>query len=228
MDPMEKQKQLRWAMNGKMLLLFSGIFMIFSAVTSTVMYGINFFMIAQEAAKGTTEYVELLKNAETSIGLARGVGICFLAVGIWEVIVGFWVARNSNRVDKSDLTFKMVVSLLVLEVIMQVFLFIIHMMNLGLLFSAIALPLFMLWGTGKFRKIAKAEPERVYAVEPANNKARRQADAAPKKSLHEKAMMQARLGEEAPEQESPEAEEEVEVSESEMPEEDTDISREEK
>lgn len=208
MDPMERQKQLRWAMNGKMVLLFGGIFMIFTAITSTVMYGINFFMIAQEASKGISEYVELLENAGMNIGLARGVGICFLVVGIWEVTVGFWTARNSNRIDKSPVTFKLVVSLLVLEVVMQVFLFIIHMMNLGLLFSAIVLPLFLLWGTSKFRKILKAEPERVYAVEPNKNKVNRQAAPAPKKSLHEKAMMQARLAEETPEEEKETATEE--------------------
>lgn len=109
--------------------------------------------------------------------------------------MGVWAAWNSNRVDKSALTFKLIVSLLILEVLMQIFLFITRMMNLGILFSAVALPLLMLWGTRKFRRIAKAEPERIYAVETSKNKAVRKTASAPKKSLHERAMMQARLEE---------------------------------
>ena len=35
----------------------------FSAITSTLMYGINFFMTALEADKGTAESVQLLEEA---------------------------------------------------------------------------------------------------------------------------------------------------------------------
>ena len=68
-------------------------------------------------------------------------------------------------------------------------------MNLGFLFTAILLPLFMLWGATRLRKVAKAEPERVYAVNPAKNKPKQQAAAAPKKSIRERAAMQARVDE---------------------------------
>ena len=42
MDQFERQKQMRQALNGKMGLMFGGIFLMFSAITSTLMYGINF------------------------------------------------------------------------------------------------------------------------------------------------------------------------------------------
>ncbi len=201
---MERQKQLRQAMNAKMILFAGGIFLVFTAVTSTIMYGINFFTIAHEAAKGTSECVEILQDAGISIGLARGVGICFLIVGMWEATVGLWAVRSNNRVDRSLRTFRLILSLLILEVVMQIFLFFIHMMNLGMLFTAIAIPLFLLWGAGRYRKIAKAEPERVYAVETAKTKA--QSHAAPEqkkgKSIHERAVMQARLQEEPEDREN--------------------------
>ena len=55
MDQFEQMKVTRQAMNGKMCLMFGGIFLMFSAITSTIMYGINFFMTALEADKGTAE-----------------------------------------------------------------------------------------------------------------------------------------------------------------------------
>ena len=203
MDPMERQKQLRQAMNAKMILFAGGIFLIFTAVTSTIMYGVNFFTIAYEASKGTSECVDILKEAGISIGLARGVGICFLVVGVWETTVGLWAVRSNNRIDRSLKTFRLILSLLVVEVVMQVFLFAVRMMNLGMLFTAIAIPLFLLWGAGRYRKIAKAEPERVYAVVPAKKIVQKPTAAAPKKkSIHERAVMQARLQEEPEEEEN--------------------------
>ena len=76
MDQFEQMKVTRQAMNGKMCLMFGGIFLMFSAITSTIMYGINFFMTALEADKGTAEYVELLENAGVGSGLLKGIGIC--------------------------------------------------------------------------------------------------------------------------------------------------------
>lgn len=71
MDQFERMKVTRQAMNGRMCLMFGGIFLMFSAITSTIMYGINFFMTALEADKGTAEYVELLENAGVGSGLSE-------------------------------------------------------------------------------------------------------------------------------------------------------------
>lgn len=215
MDQFERQKVERQAMNGKMCLLLGGIFLMFSAVTSTLMYGINFFMTALEAEKGTAEYVELLEKAGMQSGLLKGIGICFVAVGIWEVIVGLFSVKNSNRIDKSQLSVKMIISLFVAEILMQVLLFVTGLMNLGILFTAIILPLFLLWGATRFRKVAKADPERKFAVDPAKkNSARQSQPAAPKKSIRERAAMQARENAEEPENvEEPENTEESENTE---------------
>ena len=196
MDQFERQKQMRQAVNGKMFLLFGGIFLIFSAITSTLMYGINFFITAFEADKGTAEYVELLQTAGVGSTFLKVAGVCFILDGIWEVVVGFISVKNSNRIDKSKLTLKMVISLLVVEILMQVYLFLAGLANLGFLFTALLLPLIMLWGVTRFRKIAKEEPERKFAVDPAKNKRRscsQNQPAAPKKSIRERAAMQVRV-----------------------------------
>ena len=197
MDQFEQMKVTRQAMNGRMCLMFGGIFLMFSAITSTLMYGINFFMTAMEADKGTAEYVELLQNAGVGSGLLKGVGICFVAVGIWEVVVGFFSVKNSNRVDKSRFSAKMALSLLIAEALMQIILFLVGLMNLGLLFTAIVLPLFLLWGATRLVKVSKAEPERKFAVDTAKKKSAHQVQpAAPKKSIRERAAMQARVEDE--------------------------------
>lgn len=83
---------------------------------------------------------------------------------------------------------------------MQVYLFLTGLMNFGFLFTAILLPLFMLWGVTRLRKVAKADPERVYAAKPAARDKSRQQSAAPKKSIRERAAMQAREDEGEPKQ----------------------------
>ena len=112
----------------------------FSAITSTLMYGINFFMTAQQADKGVAEYVELLKKAGVGSNFLRVAGVCFLLVGIYEIIAGFITAKNSNRIDKSLFTMKIIISLLIVEIMMQVYLFFTGLMNFGFLFTAILLP----------------------------------------------------------------------------------------
>ncbi len=57
----------------------------------------QFFMTALEADKGTAEYVELLENAGVGSGLLKGIGICFIAVGIWEAVVGFLSVRTPTE-----------------------------------------------------------------------------------------------------------------------------------
>ena len=207
MDQFEQMKVTRQAMNGKMCLMFGGIFLMFSAITSTIMYGINFFMTALEADKGTAEYVELLENAGVGSGLLKGIGICFIAVGFLSV-------RNSNRVDKSRFSVKLAISLLITEIVMQVILFFTGLMNLGLLFTAIVLPLFLLWGATRLGKVAQADPERKFAVDPARKKSSQQSQpAAPKKSIRERAAMQVREDAVVPEKQDTVDEENIADSE---------------
>ena len=95
---------------------------------------------------------------------------------------------------------------------MEVFLCFSKLMSLGMLFTAIGIPLFILWGAWGFRKLSKEDPKRVYAVDmKKRQQARRQAaaqPAAPKKSLRERAMMQADYPQDMTEEIQPEGERE--------------------
>lgn len=188
---MDKQKAMRLAMNGRMCLLSSGIMMIFIAVTTTMMYGINMLLVAMEASKGTEEIIQMMTESGLTVTMAIMMGVCFFLTAIMEMFAGISAVRFANRVDRAVILKKIVLVLLGVEILMQVVLFFMRSLSLGMLFTAIALPLFMLWGATRLCKLAKADPERVYAVmtEKLKEKQRQQDAAANGKSLHERAMM---------------------------------------
>lgn len=190
-EQMDKQKAMRLAMNGRMCLLSAGIMMIFIAVTNTMMYGINMFLVAMEASKGTEEIVQMLAESDMTITMAVMMGVCFMLTAIMEMFAGISAVRFANRVDRAFLMKKVVFILLGVEILMEIVLFFMRSLSLGMLFTAIALPLFMLWGVTRLTKLAKAEPDRVYAVmtEKLKEKQRQEQAAANGKSLRERAMM---------------------------------------
>ncbi|MFS6554599.1 hypothetical protein VPJ68_03690, partial [Parabacteroides distasonis] len=152
-EPMDKQKAMRVAMNGRMSLLSSGIMMIFIAVTTTMMYSVNMFLAAVEASKGTEEIIQMMSEAGMTTGMAWAMGICFLLTAIMEMFAGISAVRFANRVDRAFLLKKIVLVLLGVEILMQVVLFFMRSLSLGMLFTAIALPLFMLWGVTRLCKL---------------------------------------------------------------------------
>ena len=76
MDQFEMQKEMRKAMTARTCLLAGGLLLLFTAVTSTIMYGINFFRLTEQAAKGEAESVKLLENTGMTIPLLRIVAVC--------------------------------------------------------------------------------------------------------------------------------------------------------
>lgn len=222
MDQFEKQKEYRMALNGKMILMMTGLLLVFSAVTSTSMYAANMFAIAGEAVKGTKEYVDALAQIGMAPSTARMIGGGFFVIAAVEICVGVFCARLSNRLDKSRFVFKMVVLLLVVEILMQVMLLFVGLFNPAMLIRTVIIPVFMIWAVLKLRKLAKKYPDRVYAVETNKNKKNQEGQtnhigqaSTQKKSLRERAMMQTVRPEESEEtEEAEEAEiEEVEKTE---------------
>ena len=43
----EDQKEMRMAMNGKMIVMLAGVFLILTAVTSTLLQGMQYFIVGQ-------------------------------------------------------------------------------------------------------------------------------------------------------------------------------------
>lgn len=200
MDQFDRQKELRRAMGARTALLAGGLMLLFTSITSTVTYGINFIMRASEADKGVEEILKLLQDVGMDSMTLRIIGICFLVVGAMEIFSGVCGFRFSNRLDKSELMLKIVIALLAVEVAMQVFLFFVKMMSPGLLFSALVIPLFMLWGVLRLRKLAKDDPDRVYVVNTGKGNPRYTAPGTkpgPERSMRERAMVKPKTEQEA-------------------------------
>ena len=168
----------------------------------------------------------------------RLVGILSLLQAAAELICGAICALLANRVDKSKITLMAVAGLIVIEAIVLTIQFLMGAVTLLSLLYTFLIPLILLWAVLKLRKLAKADPNRIFAVMPRKNKASgdqassQQATDQPKssaapspssgKSLRERAMMhveeeeteeEEEEEEAAEEAETPEAEEEVETAE---------------
>lgn len=202
MELRDKQKEFSMASGGRMFLLLGGIMLVFTALTNTGQYGVQMFRIAAEAAKGTEEFVEVVKTLGMGLTALRVMGAAFLVTALVEVTAGIWCIRSCNRIDRWRTTLRVVVALLAVEIIMQIYLLVTKMGGLGALFSALLMPLVLLWGVTRFRKLAKLDPERVYAFK--KKEAQPQAPQQPQrpKSLRERAMMSANLEPEEEEEEN--------------------------
>ena len=121
-----------------------------------------------------------------------------------------------NRLDKAKGTKIISIVTLVAEILMQAVLFFTHMMNLGTLLLAIVVPAYMIWGATRLEKLAKLYPDRKIALNTKKAKDARSgskssgasaatAQPAQKKSLRERAMMNAELQETEEETEKDEA-----------------------
>ena len=111
-----------------------------------LMYGINLFSIASGAAKGEQEYTDILTQANMDISTVRFIAVCFLVLACWEIYSGIFCTMRCNRLDKAKGTKIISIVTLVAEILMQAVLFFTHMMNLGTLLLAIAVPAYMIWG----------------------------------------------------------------------------------
>ena len=91
MSDYKDQKELKMAMNGRMGLMTGGIILLVTAVSSTLMYGINLFSIASGAAKGEQEYTDILTQANMDISTVRFIAVC----SYWHA--GKYIPASSAR-----------------------------------------------------------------------------------------------------------------------------------
>lgn len=105
---------------------------------------------------------------ETGIAVQdlRIVGIFSFLAMFFEIIVGLLCAVFSNRVDKSKITLMAVIALIAAEIVCMVVFFLKGALSLSMLINAVLLPLLLLWSATRLRKLAEADPKRIYAVQP--------------------------------------------------------------
>ena len=195
MEPRDKMKDAKSAINARMILMAAGLFTIINAVSTILQNGLTWFTLATAAEGGTVaaeiDVSSLLESMETlgiTVSDLRLLGTVCIIICVIRIAAGFVCVLFSNRVDKANITLKVVIGLGVCEVIYEVFLLIKKAIMLGSLLFSFVIVGFLLWAALKMRDLQKAYPNRKYALESTRNTAKKAA-AAPKKTIHDRAMI---------------------------------------
>lgn len=188
----EDQKEMRMAMNGKMIVMLAGVFLILTAVTSTLLQGMQYFIVGHSAGAGDAEAIKLVESTGLSIGQLYSVGVAYMIVTVAEIMTGIISTKFSNRLDKVKICLYADIILMVVMILQQSYMMLLaRMFNPFALVAGILMPLLLLWGITRLMKLAKKYPDRMYAVEP--NPARGGRKAAPQKqNIMEKAKARVR------------------------------------
>lgn len=146
-------------------------------------------------ASGTQELdVPALIRSMNSLGITvddlRLVGYAGLVMVVIRVIVGFLCVLFSNRVNRANITFTAAIILAVCEAVYAILLLSKSALSIGALLYTVIITGILLVGAIRMRKIAKHDPGRVLALQPSRS-ARRPEPEAPKKSIHDRVMMNA-------------------------------------
>lgn len=193
----QDQKEMRRALNGKMIIMLVGIMLVVTALTSSLSYGMRCWSMAGMADGGDKDILEALKQIGITSGTLRICSVIYYLQAVIEVFVGVFCARLSNRLDKNALLWKMAWVILVVEVAAGVALTLLHMTSAIMIVSNLLLPGFLLWAVNSLRKVAKNHPDRIYAVEPNNRnkgkekeKGKAKASVQPAKEGQKKSLME--------------------------------------
>ena len=195
----QDQKEMRRALNSKMIIMLVGIMLVVTALTSSLSYGMRCWSMAGMADGGDKDILEALKQIGITSGTLRICSVIYYLQAVIEVLVGVFCARLSNRLDKNALLWKMAWVILVVEVAAGVALTLLHMTSAIMIVSNLLLPGFLLWAVNSLRKVAKNHPDRIYAVEPNNRnkgkgkekgKAKAKASVQPAKAGQKKSLME--------------------------------------
>lgn len=169
MNQYTDQKELRDALNSKLFLQVGGIFIIVASFTS-VMLGINFFMLAGEATKGNEELLQLMKEQSLSVNMLYVMGVASIISSTAEVVCGVFSVKLCNRLKSADFVFKMGIVLLVIEVLVNGFLVWKKGVAVTQVISAIIMPCVLLWASSRMKKLHEKYPDRIYAMEKKSGK----------------------------------------------------------
>lgn len=193
----QDQKEMRRALNSKMIIMLVGIMLVVTALTSSLSYGMRCWSMAGMADGGDKDILEALKQIGITSGTLRICSVIYYLQAVIEVFVGVFCARLSNRLDKNALLWKMAWVILVVEVAAGVALTQLHMTSAIMIVSNLLLPGFLLWAVNSLRKVAKNHPDRIYAVEPNNRnkgkekeKGKAKASVQPAKAGQKKSLME--------------------------------------
>ncbi len=189
----QDQKEMRRALNGKMIIMLVGIMLVVTALTSSLTYGMRCWSMAGMADKGDSDVLEALKQIDITAGTLRACSVVYYIQAVIETLVGVFCFRLNNRLDKVALLWKMALGILGVEVLAGIALTALRMISPFMIISNLLLPLFLLWAVNSLKRVAKNHPDRIYAVEPNNRKKGKETgktSAQPAKTNQKKSLME--------------------------------------
>ena len=182
------QKEMRMAINGRMISLIAGVMTGTTALFTTVRYAMSAFQIASQAAGGNQDLLAQMEEVGASIGYMRVLGVAMILAAIVEVFAAFMGIRLCNRMDKAEVLMKKAIALLVVEVIVQLI-----GLKAGIfMLNNLIMPCCLLWSSWQLKKLFKIYPDRKFAVEPNVRNKKKKEEPAQKKSIAERAKLQAK------------------------------------
>ena len=182
------QKEMRMALNGRMISLIAGVMTGTTALFTTVRYAMSAFQIASQAAGGNQDLLAQMEEVGASIGYMRVLGVAMILAAIVEVFAAFMGIRLCNRLDKAAVLMKTAIALLVVEVIVQL----IGLKAGVFMLNNLIMPCCLLWSSWQLKKLFKIYPDRKFAVEPNVRNKKKKEEPAQKKSIAERAKLQAK------------------------------------
>lgn len=187
------------AEQGKMLLQMIGVLLIFTAISVVAQGGMMFMMIfgSGEASK---EAMKELTEVGFTTGILASIGSCYLALGIDQIVTGVISFRLANRLDKIHVLKAVAVLYIVVSLLHQGYLFVMGITSVLGWISAILMPGILFWALQKNIRLAKADPERIYVIDPQKT---RNASRQPAKTSHIRERASAQIkSEETPQEET--------------------------
>ena len=182
------QKEMRMAINGRMISLIAGVMTGTTALFTTVRYAMSAFQIASQAAGGNQDLLAQMEEVGASIGYMRVLGVAMILAAIVEVFAAIMSVRLCNRLDKASVLMKTAIALLVVEVIVQL----IGLKAGVFMLNNLIMPCCLLWSSWQLKKLFKIYPDRKFAVEPNVRNKKKKEEPAQKKSIAERAKLQAK------------------------------------
>lgn len=132
------------AMNGKMIVMLAGVFLILTAVTSTLLQGMQYFIVGHSAGAGDAEAIKLVESTGLSIGQLYSVGVAYMIVTVAEIMTGIISAKFSNRLDKVKICLYADIILMVVMILQQSYMMLLaRMFNPFALVAGILMPLLL-------------------------------------------------------------------------------------
>ena len=182
------QKEMRMAINGRMISLIAGVMTGTTALFTTVRYAMSAFQIASQAAGGNQDLLAQMEEVGASIGYMRVLGVAMILAAIVEVFAAIMSVRLCNRLDKASVLMKTAIALLVVEVIVQL----IGLKAGVFMLNNLIMTCCLLWSSWQLKKLFKIYPDRKFAVEPNVRNKKKKEEPAQKKSIAERAKLQAK------------------------------------